>query len=77
MARKTRRDKTDFVKEPIKLDERGKEILAMITALEDEDKLNAWEQEFVASISDRFLGKCKELTPAQYDRLKIIYRKWY
>ena len=56
------------------LDEEGKRVLA---ALETEDKLNNWEQTFVASVSDRFIGKGLSLTPKQFDRLAIIYATYY
>ena len=59
------------------LDEEGKRVLAMLTALETEDKLNNWEQTFVASVSDRFIGKGLSLTPKQFDRLAIIYATYY
>jgi hypothetical protein len=58
------------------LSERGKDTLAMLTALEDEDKLNDWEIGFVSSVSDWFLVEQRELTPNQFDRLKIIYDKF-
>ena len=58
------------------MDDRGKEILAMITALEDEDKLNHWEKDFVSDIRDRFLGRSLDLTQGQYDKLKDVYRKF-
>lgn len=66
----------DDTREPHMLNERGKEILAMITALEDEDRLSSWEKGFVESISDSFLGKERDLTPLQYEKLKTIYRKF-
>jgi hypothetical protein len=58
------------------MNERGKAITAMLTALETENNLNDWEKGFVADISDWFLIKERTLSPAQYDRLETIYRKF-
>ena len=58
------------------LSEQGKSTLAMLTALEDEDKLSTWEMEFVESVSDWFLKKERELTPRQYETLEKIYHKF-
>lgn len=58
------------------LSERGKDTLTMLTALEDEDRLNDWEQGFVASISDWFLMTQRELTTNQFDTLKKTYDKY-
>jgi|HubBroStandDraft_2_1064218.scaffolds.fasta_scaffold257881_1 hypothetical protein len=58
------------------LSERGKDTLAMLTALEDEDRLSDWEQGFVADISDWFLIKQRQLTPNQFEHLKKVYSKF-
>jgi hypothetical protein len=58
------------------MSERGKKITAMLTALEKEDNLTEWEQGFVNDISDWWLIKERNLSPAQYERLDTIYRKF-
>lgn len=58
------------------VDETGKKIIAMLTALENEDQMSDWERGFVADMIDRFHGKEQTLTQGQYDKLESIYRKW-
>lgn len=58
------------------LNERGKKTLAMLSLLEDEDKMSDWEKTFVVDISDRFIGKQWSLTQPQYDCLERIYNKF-
>ena len=56
------------------IDETSKKITAMLRALENEDSLSQWEQDFVARVTDRFLDG-GTLTQKQYDTLERIYRK--
>jgi hypothetical protein len=58
------------------LSQRGKDILAMLTALETEDKLSTWEEGFVGSMTDWFLIQQRDLTPKQYETLEKIYKKF-
>jgi len=58
------------------LSERGKKTLAMLTALEEESNMSAWEKEFVASVSDRWLLREQSLTDKQFDCLQSIYSKF-
>lgn len=58
------------------LSERGHQILSMLTALETEDGLSKWEQDFVISVTDQYLGKAYNLSDKQYDCLEKIYRKF-
>jgi hypothetical protein len=58
-----------------KLDSEGKEILAMLTALEDEAQLNNWEMGFVSDIATRFYNG-HVLSPGQYNKLKEVYRRY-
>ena len=47
-----------------------------LRALENEDGLNDWEKEFVASVSDRFYMTNLFLTRPQYETLERIYRRF-
>jgi hypothetical protein len=58
------------------LDEQGKRTLAMLTALEDEDRLSIWEIGFIGSLIDWFIKGEKALTPKQFDTLEKIYQKF-
>lgn len=75
MARKRNKSKVDSV-DSTGLDDNGKAVLAMLTALEDEDKLNDWEQGFVADMMDRFINQLRPLTPKQFTALENTYRKF-
>jgi hypothetical protein len=75
MARKRVRAHTSTV-DSTGLNETGKRTLAMLTHLEDEDKLSIWEVEFVGSMIDWFIKQEKALTPKQFARLEIVYGKY-
>jgi hypothetical protein len=75
MAREREQSKASDV-DRTGLSERGKQTLAMLTALEDEDKLSQWEQDFVASVTDKYLGKAYPLSEKQYECLEKIYNKF-
>jgi hypothetical protein len=79
MASKARRPRVKLEDERPEahiLDETGKRVLAMLTALEDEQDMNEWEQGFVADMMDRFYKREQSLTQGQFDKLEHIYRKW-
>lgn len=50
----------------------------MIEALEDmTDKFNNWEAGFFENIYDWFITKGGSLSPAQFESLERIYRKFF
>lgn len=57
------------------LDEEGKKVLSMLTALEDEDSLNNWEMGFVSDVATRFYNG-KSLHPNSFKKLEEVYRKY-
>lgn len=56
------------------LSPQGKRILAMLTALENEDPLTPWEIGFVHNMMDWFYNH-HDLTPRQFTTLEKIYAK--
>ena len=50
-------------------------IYAQLVALETEDRLNGWEQNFVADISGKFYDG-KDLHPNSVAKLEEIYRRY-
>lgn len=58
------------------VDETGKRVIVMLTALENEDQMNEWEKQFVQDMTDRFHTREQALTQSQFDKLESIYRKW-
>lgn len=57
------------------LSEEDKRIRAMITALEDEQRLNDWELGFVADVAERWENGNK-LHPNSVSKLKQVYDKY-
>lgn len=57
------------------LDEEAKKINAMLIALETEDRLSEWEQDFISDIGSRFMNN-RFLSDKQSEKLEAIYRKW-
>ena len=59
------------------LDRQIENVGIWIHALEDHtDRMSLWEQNFLENVSDWF-GDGGNLSPAQYETLEKLYRKFY
>jgi hypothetical protein len=52
-----------------------KKVATMLLALEDEQRLNEWETNFISDISSKFDNNVK-LNTNQYVKIETIYRKF-